>query len=260
MQEEYRVLDCSYSPLFSDEFFVRLPFLRYLCELCLEVLEEWLVLFGDIERNPVMYINLARSGPVQHLYLKKRPSIISAARSLSNSSLHMIGPAIPHPSGRPTTPEAGPSVGPYIPTGYAVKKPVEEEEEEEEDDYVPELPPDLAAQRTTQKARTLGPSLPSAAQYSYDDSDDDDVGPMPLPAHLSSQHQGKSAVEEFLEREKRRKQAMEVRDINSLCEFPDSFFPRTRRNQSPSNVTSGCWCPPRSQTCSGVRQSGVTSS
>jgi len=91
-----------------------------------------------------------------------------------------------------------------------------EEEEEEEDDYVPELPPDLVAQRTAQKARILGPSLPSAAQnnydYDYDDSDDDDdddVGPMPLPAHLSSRQQEKSAVEEFLEREKRRQQAIE---------------------------------------------------
>jgi hypothetical protein len=124
----------------------------------------------------------------------------------------MTGPAIPNSVKRSTTPEAGPSVGPQISTDYAIKMPVEEEEEEE-DDYVPELPPDLAAQRTAQKARILGPSLPSAAQNSSDDSDDEDVGPMPLPAHLSSQQQEKSAVDEFLEREKRRQQAMEVRGI-----------------------------------------------
>ncbi|KAF9649083.1 hypothetical protein BDM02DRAFT_3114437 [Thelephora ganbajun] len=118
----------------------------------------------------------------------------------------MIGPAIPDSAKRSTTSEAGPSVGPQFPTGYTTKGPVEEEEE---DDYVPELPPDLAAQRTVQKARVLGPSLPSATQNSYDDSDDEDVGPMPLPAHLSSRQQEKSAVEEFLEREKRRQQAME---------------------------------------------------
>lgn len=127
----------------------------------------------------------------------------------------MIGSATPGSAGQSTTPEAGSSVGPQIPAVYAVKKPAEDEEEEEEDDYVPELPPDLVAQRATQKARVLGPSLPSAAQNSYDDSDDDDVGPMPLPAYLSSQHQEKSGVEEFLEREKRRKQAMEVSDIGS---------------------------------------------
>jgi len=83
------------------------------------------------------------------------------------------------------------------------------EEEEEEDDYVPELPPDLVAQRAVQKARVLGPSLPSALQNSYDDSDDEDVGPMPLPAHLSSRQQEKSAVDEFLEKEKRRQKALE---------------------------------------------------
>lgn len=134
----------------------------------------------------------------------------------------MIGPAIPDSAKRSTTPE----VGPQIPTGYVVKEFVEEEEDEEEDDYVPELPPDLAAQRVAQKTRVLGPSLPSAAQDSYDysDDDDDDVGPMPLPPHLISQQQEKSGVEEFLEREKRRQQAMEVRDIDSLYRFPNLFF------------------------------------
>ena len=128
----------------------------------------------------------------------------------------MIGPAIPDSSKRSTTPEAGSSIGPQVPTNYAVEKPVEEEEEEEEDDYVPELPPDLVAQRAVQQARVLGPSLPSAVRNDYDDSDDEDVGPMPLPEYLSSQQQEKSAVEEFLEREKRRQKAMEVRDINHI--------------------------------------------
>src|SRR5882757_1966871 len=123
----------------------------------------------------------------------------------------MIGSVTPDSAKRSTTPKAGPSMEPQIHTDSAVKKPTEvEEEEEEEDDYVPELPPDLAAQRAAQKGRVSGPSLPPAAQDSYDDSDDEDVGPMPLPAHLSSQQLEKSAVEEFLEREKRRRQAMEV--------------------------------------------------
>ena len=163
----------------------------------------------------------------------------------------MIGPAIPDSAKRSTTPEAGPSVGPQIPTGCSVKETAEEEEEE--DDYVPELPPDLAAQRTAQKARVLGPSFPPAAQDNYDDSDDDDVGPMPLPAYLRSQQEEKSAVEEFLEREKRRQQAMEARVIDSLHEPPGLSPARTRRNRRPSNVTSGCWCLPRSQTYLDVR-------
>jgi hypothetical protein len=161
----------------------------------------------------------------------------------------MTGSAIPNSAKRSTTSEAGPSVGPQIPTDCAIRKPAEEEEEEEEDDYVPELPPDLAAQRTAQKGRVLGPSLPSAVHNSsYDDSDDDDVGPMPLPAHLGSQQQEKSAVEEFLEREKRRQQAIEVRDVGSLYKFSSLCSARTRRNQRPSNVTSGCWCLRRNQT------------
>ena len=163
----------------------------------------------------------------------------------------MIGPAIPGSAKRSTTPEAGPSVGPQIPTNYLAQKPIEEEEE---DDYVPELPPDLAAQRTAQKARVLGPSFPPATQNDYDDSDDDDdVGPMPLPAHLRSQQEEKSAVEEFLEREKRRQQALEVRDTGSPWKPPSLSSARTPRNRKLSNVTSGCWCLPRSQTYLDVR-------
>lgn len=146
----------------------------------------------------------------------------------------MIGPAIPDSTKRSTTPEAGPSVGPQIPTNYMVENPMEEEEEEEEeDDYVPELPPDLAAQRTAQKARVLGPSLPSVAQHDYDYSDDEDVGPMPLPAHLSYRQQEKSAVEEFLEREKRRQQAIEVRHTDSVYRPPGLFFLGRGETESP---------------------------
>ena len=73
---------------------------------------------------------------------------------------------IPDSAKRSTRPEAErePSVGPQFPADHAVKGPVEGEEEE--DDYVPEPPPDLTAQCVAQKARVLGPSLPSAAQNS----------------------------------------------------------------------------------------------
>ena len=142
----------------------------------------------------------------------------------------MIGPPVPDSVNRSTTPEAGPS----IPPNYAVGAPAEEEEEE--DDYVPELPPDLVAQRAAQKTRVLGPSLPSVVQDSYDDSDDEDVGPMPLPAHLGSQQQEKSAVEEFLEKEKRRKKAIEVRGTKSLLitwliSFQDAAKPKALKRE-----------------------------
>lgn len=143
----------------------------------------------------------------------------------------MIGPAISDTAKRLSTPEAGPPERPETLSNYAAERPVEEEEEE--DDYVPELPPDLAAQRVAQKARVLGPPLPLAAQNSYDDSDDDEVGPMPLPAHLSSRQQEKSAVEEFLEKEKRRQQAMEVRNIKSLLISWLMFFQDAAKPKAP---------------------------
>ena len=162
---------------------------------------------------------LFRGRCLRHEWVRLGGRRSSRPHPLPNAVI-MIGPAIPDLVQRSTTPEAGPSIGPPVPTDSPSKNPVEEEEEE--DDYVPELPPDLAAQRTAQKPRVLGPSLPSVAQSSHDDSDDDDddVGPMPLPSYLSSQQLEKSAVEEFLEREKRRQQALEVRDTAALHRCP----------------------------------------
>jgi hypothetical protein len=62
----------------------------------------------------------------------------------------------------------------------------------------------------------LGPTLPRSATARSDDEEDDysddDVGPMPLPpAYTSSLHEEQDGVREFIEREKRRKQAVEVR-------------------------------------------------
>lgn len=108
----------------------------------------------------------------------------------------MIGPAIP---------TAGPSIGPQVP---ASKPPPPDSDDE--DDYVPELPPNFVAQRTTQK-RVVGPTLPSSRPEAYEDEEDeDDVGPMPLPSYLNSQPEEQDGVTEFLEREKRRKKAIEV--------------------------------------------------
>lgn len=113
----------------------------------------------------------------------------------------MIGPTIPGPS------TAGPSIGPQIPASKPLAP-----DSDDEDDYVPELPPHLAAQRSTQtQKRVVGPTLPSLRPQAYDDDEDeDDVGPMPLPSYLNSQPEEQDGVTEFLEREKRRKKAIEV--------------------------------------------------
>ncbi|KAI0638925.1 hypothetical protein C8Q77DRAFT_1078432 [Trametes polyzona] len=104
-----------------------------------------------------------------------------------------IGPQIPsHLTSAParsTTPPAPPA-----------------EEEEDEDDYAPALPPELAA---TRAKKVLGPTFPpSVAAPRYDeDEDDDDVGPRPLPQGVVLEE--KDGVQEFLEREERRRKQLE---------------------------------------------------
>ncbi|KAG0701962.1 hypothetical protein DFH29DRAFT_1048898 [Suillus ampliporus] len=112
------------------------------------------------------------------------------------------------------------SIGPQIPVHL---RPTDDSDEE--DDYTPALPPDLAAARTAgpslpsksesklsntppPKRQYVGPSLPRSQTYSDDDSDSD-VGPQPLPAAYASRVEGKSGVEEFLEREERRRKLQE---------------------------------------------------
>ncbi|KAH7884122.1 hypothetical protein F5I97DRAFT_1656722 [Phlebopus sp. FC_14] len=129
-----------------------------------------------------------------------------------------------------------PPIGPQIPahlSGAAVSNDVNAGSDE--DDYTPALPPDLAAARkvarpslphpsvgpSTRRShsrsrspaprRVIGPTLPSA-QPSYDsDSGSDDVGPQPLPAAAGAgaPAEERSGVQQFLEREERRRQAIE---------------------------------------------------
>ncbi|PIL30844.1 hypothetical protein GSI_07012 [Ganoderma sinense ZZ0214-1] len=113
-------------------------------------------------------------------------------------------------------PEPAPSIGPQIPPSIgpqippSLSKPSEplanREEEEDDDDYAPALPPELAAARSK---KVLGPSLPpSMSGPSYDDDDDDDdVGPRPLPQGVVIEE--KDGVQEFLEREERRRKHLE---------------------------------------------------
>lgn len=132
------------------------------------------------------------------------------------------------------------SIGPHIPDHLLPTVTVTTENdaaESDEDDYTPALPPELAAARkiagpsseptpgpTTRRSpspppppprRVIGPSFPSA-RPTHDvgpdsDSDSDaDVGPRPLPAHvLATRRDEISGVDEFLEREARRRKNVE---------------------------------------------------
>lgn len=141
----------------------------------------------------------------------------------------MIGPDIPaHLLGNPAPaedeegPEAGPSqptsIGPAIPPDLLAKKPAPapvEEEDDDEDDYMPALPPDLGREQSTSAhqppKKVLGPSFPpvigSRGGY-YNDEDDEDVGPQPLPSWYVPEE--KDGVTEFLEKEERRRKQVEV--------------------------------------------------
>ena len=94
---------------------------------------------------------------------------------------------------------------------------VEPEGEESDDDYGPALPPELLAARSgRQVQRVVGPSFPPPQSQGYDrmkygardDSDDDDFGPQPLPSGAAVEE--KDGVREFMEREERRRQQIEV--------------------------------------------------
>ncbi|TFK84870.1 hypothetical protein K466DRAFT_209697 [Polyporus arcularius HHB13444] len=134
----------------------------------------------------------------------------------------MIGPDLPphllaqsssHPEDDNSDSDIGPAppIGPIIPPSVSVsqKPPPAEEEEDDEDDYAPALPPELAAARASTSKKVLGPAFPPsvAGPYYGDDDDDDDVGPRPLPAGYVIEE--KDGVQEFLEREERRRKQLE---------------------------------------------------
>ncbi|KAI0825270.1 hypothetical protein BC628DRAFT_1374328 [Trametes gibbosa] len=119
--------------------------------------------------------------------------------------------------------EGSASIGPHIPS-HLMSAPArsttppppttaarEEEDDDDDDDYAPALPPELAAARASTAKKVLGPTLPpSAAGPRYeeeDDDDDDDVGPRPLPQGYVEEE--KDGVQEFLEREERRRKQIE---------------------------------------------------
>ncbi|KAF9229780.1 hypothetical protein BS17DRAFT_723955 [Gyrodon lividus] len=123
------------------------------------------------------------------------------------------------------------SIGPQIPERLLLANvsaaPDIANAESDEDDYTPTLPPELAASRkaagpslqptagpSTHRSslppprRVIGPTVPSV-RPDYDSDSDSDVGPQPLPTHIVATIQEKSGVEEFLEKEERRKKNIE---------------------------------------------------
>lgn len=134
------------------------------------------------------------------------------------------------PFEEPDSASAAPSIGPVVPPEVLARPIVVApasklvEEEEEEDDYTPMLPPELLAARavpskapsastSASSRRPVGPSFPS--KYSgYDEDSDDEVGPMPLPMGVVLQE--KDGVQEFLEKEERRRKQIEV-SFTSSC-------------------------------------------
>ncbi|KAF8907695.1 hypothetical protein CPB84DRAFT_1744596 [Gymnopilus junonius] len=99
---------------------------------------------------------------------------------------HSIGPAFP--------PEFRRTAGPTTVSGSR-----------------PVAGPPSSSTSHAQGARRVGPTLPPGfPSPAYDeDSDDDDIGPKPLPASMQQQHQQSDAVREFLEREEKRRKAAE---------------------------------------------------
>jgi hypothetical protein len=126
----------------------------------------------------------------------------------------MIGPSIPaHLSKqRDDKDEPEPStsnpIGPELPPSASREN---DDDDDGDDAWAPALPPDLEPAST----RVIGPSIPtrnfppSHLQEQYD-SDDDDYGPMPLPASSRAAYDADSGVREFIEREERRKKELEV--------------------------------------------------
>lgn len=121
-----------------------------------------------------------------------------------------IGPEIPAHLLRNVTPEdehqGNPSIGPKILQALNATA--------DDDDYTPPLPSGSVASSSGDKARptrpTIGPYFPSAvgSSVAYDDSDDDEVGPKPLPAGLKYREQ--DAVAQFIEKEENRRKNAEV--------------------------------------------------
>ena len=139
---------------------------------------------------------------------------------------HSYGPAPPSSSRAPAPPSvpAPASIGPTLPPHLQANQQQADESDDEADNFGPALPPHLAARKAHPTAAgpqrppagpqrpTAGPSRPPAGYQApsppprgrYDDesSDDDVVGPMPVPEGMQGAYAG-SAIRDWEEREAR---------------------------------------------------------
>ncbi|KAG8908095.1 hypothetical protein FRB99_000539 [Tulasnella sp. 403] len=95
----------------------------------------------------------------------------------------------------------GPNVPSHLLKGKG-KERTEDTEESSDDEYGPSLPPDLAPRAP---GRVVGPSFPTRPPEG--DDSDEDYGPTPMQGGQAPEE---DAVKEFIEREERRRAAIEV--------------------------------------------------
>ncbi|EED84794.1 predicted protein [Postia placenta Mad-698-R] len=121
------------------------------------------------------------------------------------------------------------SIGPRIPLpSPALPSHHDDDDDDDDDDYVPALPPDMLAARTAAAPKpppkkVIGPALPpsmAARAYQYDD-DDDDYGPPPPPSGTVVQE--KDGVQEFLEKEEKRRKQIEASPIPHEASKPKAL-------------------------------------
>ncbi|CAE6451482.1 unnamed protein product [Rhizoctonia solani] len=118
------------------------------------------------------------------------------------------GPSSPPRSTTPPVPVAS-VAGPAIPEHLLkpTTQQVDDDDDDDDDAFMPALPPDVVG-ASKPAPRQLGPTLPPRPPPE-DSESDDDYGPMPLPAGLSSNNEEGDGVKEFLERERRRQENIE---------------------------------------------------
>lgn len=202
-------------------------------------------------------------GPTLPPHLQK---LADQQQEAEESDEDSYGPAPPRPSAPPPPPSSSSvSIGPTLPPHLQAKlQPAAEEDDDEDDDdsLGPALPPHLLAARQNKLASsssTAGPSRPTAGpsrppagyqapspprrgRYDDDSSDDDVVGPMPVPEGMESAYSG-SAVRDFEEREARWAKEREVSTLLYLCPELDrarrSFRYLPRSLQPPPRSWSG---------------------
>lgn len=165
-------------------------------------------------------------GPTLPPHLQKLADAQQEAESDDDAS---YGPAPPS-SSRPAAPPST-SIGPTLPPHLRAKQQTQESDDDDDNDFGPALPPHLAARKADPtvgpqrppvgpQRPTAGPSRPPTGYQApsppprgrYDDesSDDDVVGPMPVPEGMQAAYAG-SAIRDWEEREARWAREREVR-------------------------------------------------